>query len=170
MRCERTSFSSDRGGVDVIHRDVEEALDLVGVQVDGQHAVDTGRSQHVGDQFGGDRHTRGTRTAILAGVAEVRDGGGDTTGGGALERVGHGQDFHQIVVGRVAGGLQDEHVATAHVFEQLHCHLAIAELAHVGAAERDVQMLDHVLGEFRVSGPGENHQTVVCRHNSLCLS
>ncbi len=49
-------FKQDGQGVDVVDRDVEEALDLFGVQVHGQYAVDAGGGQHVGDQLGGDRH------------------------------------------------------------------------------------------------------------------
>jgi len=32
-------FVDDRGGMQVVHRDVEESLDLGGVQVQGQHAI-----------------------------------------------------------------------------------------------------------------------------------
>ena len=34
----------------VIDRDREEALDLAGVQVHRQHAIDAGELQHVGDE------------------------------------------------------------------------------------------------------------------------
>ena len=37
--------------VQVIDRDVEEALDLSGVQVDRQHAVGARRGDQVGDQL-----------------------------------------------------------------------------------------------------------------------
>ena len=43
-------------GVDVVDRNVEEALNLFGVEVHGQDAVNTGGNQHIGDQFGGNRH------------------------------------------------------------------------------------------------------------------
>ena len=35
------------------------------------------------------------------------------------------------------------------------------ELADIGTAQGNIQMLDYVLSEFRVSGPGKYHQTVV---------
>ena len=151
----------DGQGVDVVDRNVEEALDLFGVQVHGQHAVDAGGDEHVGDQLGGDGHARGTRAAILAGVAEIRDGGGDAAGRGALEGVDHDQHFHQVVVGRGAGRLQHEDVATADMFLQLDGDFAIREAADIGATQIDVQLLCDVGGQLRVGVAGEDHQAVV---------
>ena len=45
--------------------------------------------------------------------------------------------FHQVVVGRRACRLQDEHVAAAHVLEQLDHHLAVGEPADHAAPEAD---------------------------------
>ena len=67
----------------VVHGDVEEALDLGGVQVHGQHPVSAGGGEHVGHQLGGDG-IAGLGLAVLTGIAEVGDDGGDAAGGGAL--------------------------------------------------------------------------------------
>jgi hypothetical protein len=107
----------DRRGVDVVHRNVEEALDLVGMQVDGQHALHADGLQHVGHHLGGDRDARRAGTAILARIAEIGNRGGDAPGGGPLQRIDHHHQFHQVVVGRVAGRLQDEDVVAADVLE-----------------------------------------------------
>ena len=45
---------------------------------------------------------RPTDSAVLPGVAEVGNHGGDAAGRGAAERVGEDQQFHQVVVGRLA--------------------------------------------------------------------
>ena len=78
------SRTHDRRGEQIVGRDIEEALDLAGVQVDGQHAVGAGVSDHVGDELGRDRRARPC-LAILTGVAEIGDHGGDalapTSGG-----------------------------------------------------------------------------------------
>src|SRR5205814_1319756 len=58
------------GGVDVVDRHVEEALDLAGVQVDRQHARGAGGGDQVGHQLGADRHPR-RDLPVLAGVAVV---------------------------------------------------------------------------------------------------
>jgi hypothetical protein len=44
-------------GVNVVDRDVKKALNLVGVQVHGQHTVNTHGLQHVGHHLGRNRHT-----------------------------------------------------------------------------------------------------------------
>ena len=76
-------------------------------------------SQQVGHDLGRDRHARRARPAVLAGIAEVGDHGGDAAGRGALERIDHDQQFHQVVVGRRAGGLHHEDVLAAHVLLDL---------------------------------------------------
>ena len=44
-----------RGAEQVVGRNVEEALDLAGMEVDGQHAVGAGAGDEIGDEFRGDR-------------------------------------------------------------------------------------------------------------------
>ena len=124
-----------RRGVDVVDRDVEEALDLVGVQVHRQQPLDADRLEHVGDDLGADRHPRRARPAVLPGVAEVRDHGGDPAGRGALERVDHDAELHQVLVGRRAGRLHHEDVAGAHVLLDLDVDLAVGEAADLGLAQ-----------------------------------
>ena len=113
--------------VDIVHRDVEEALDLIGMQVHRHHPIHAHRGEHVGDHLGGDRNTRRARPPILARVAEIGNGGSDPAGGRALQRVDHHQDLHQVIVGRRARRLQDEHVASAHVLEELDHHFTVGE-------------------------------------------
>ena len=48
-------FGEQRHRGEVVHREVEEALDLAGVQVDGDDAVGAGDGEHVGDEARGDR-------------------------------------------------------------------------------------------------------------------
>ena len=59
----------------MVQGNIEEALDLVGVQVHGQNTVSAGGGDHVGNQLGGDG-IAGLGLAVLAGIAEVRDNGG----------------------------------------------------------------------------------------------
>jgi hypothetical protein len=62
-----------RRRINVVDRDIEESLDLVGVQVDRQHAMHADAGEHVGHHLRRDRDARGARPAILAGIAEIRD-------------------------------------------------------------------------------------------------
>ena len=116
----------DRGRVEVVHRDVEEALDLAGVQVERQNAVDAGLRHQVRHQLRRDRGA-GRRAAVLAGVAEIGDHGGDARGRGAAQRVGDDEQLHQVVVGGVAGGLHDEDVLAADVVVDLDEDFLVVE-------------------------------------------
>src|SRR5690606_15086045 len=60
--------------VDVVDRDVEETLDLVGVQVHGHDAVNAHHLQHVGHDLGRNGHACRPRAAVLACIAKIRDG------------------------------------------------------------------------------------------------
>ena len=116
----------DRAGVEVVDRNVEEPLNLRGVQIHCQDTFDSRLDQHVGDQFGGDRGP-GLGAAILAGIAEIGDHGGHALGRGAAQRIGHDQQFHQVVIRRIGGRLNDEHVLPAHVLEHFDKDLAVIE-------------------------------------------
>ena len=72
------------------------------MQIHGQHAVCARSFDHVGDQLCGDGVTA-LGLAVLAGIAEVRNDGGDAAGGGTAAGIDHDEQFHQIVVDRLAG-------------------------------------------------------------------
>jgi hypothetical protein len=95
----------DRRRIQVIHRQVEEALHLVLVEVEPEHPVRSRRRNHVGDQLGADGHP-GLVLPVLPGVPEVRDNGRDPGGAGPLRRVHQEQQLHQVLCRRV-GGLHD---------------------------------------------------------------
>ena len=60
------------GGEQIVGRNIEEALNLPGVQVERHHAIGAGAGDQVGDQLGRDRGAR-SHFAILPRVAEIRD-------------------------------------------------------------------------------------------------
>ena len=146
-----------RRRVDVVDRDVEEALDLVGVQVHRQEALDADRLEHVGDDLGADRHARRARPAVLARVAEVRDHRGHPARRRALERVDHDAELHQVLVRRRARRLEDEDVAGADVLLDLDVDFAVREAADLGFAEADRQVRGDVLRERGIRVAGEEN-------------
>jgi hypothetical protein len=109
----------------------KKALNLRCVQVQRQHPVNPGFSDHVRNQLGGDRCT-GLGAAILPGVAKVGDHGGDAIRRRPPQRVAHDQQLHQVVVGRVRGGLDDIHILAPHVFEHFNEDLLIVEPLDAG--------------------------------------
>lgn len=77
-------------GIQVVHWDIEETLDLGGMQVHGDHVVTTGGGQHVCHQLCGDG-SPGLVLSVLSGVREVRNDGSDASGGRGLGGVDHDQ-------------------------------------------------------------------------------
>ena len=152
-----------RRGVEVIDGDVEEALDLGGVQVHGQHAVGPGAGDDVGHQLGRDGHAAFV-LAVLPGVAEVGNHGRDAIGAGPLQALDHDQQFHQVFVDRRAGGLEDEDVAAANVLVDLAGDFAVGEIAHHRPAQGQSQVVAHASGQFRMGTSAEEFHVV---HNTL---
>ena len=112
----------------VVNRDIEEALNLALVQVEGDDAVDAGALEQVGDEAGGDGLAR-AGLAVLAGIAVVGDDGGDGAGGCALGSVGGDEQLHEHVVDVAAGhGLNQEDVGAADGLVVAGVNLTIGEL------------------------------------------
>ena len=80
-------------GGELVHGNIEEALQLALMKIERKDAVCTGNLQHVGDEARGDRHAR-LIFLVGAAVAVVRNDGGDAACRGALERVDHDQELH----------------------------------------------------------------------------
>ncbi|MNL50740.1 hypothetical protein D3C87_1737790 [compost metagenome] len=55
-------------------------MNLIGVKIDRDDAMDTGTRNHVGDELCGNRRAAHV-AAILTGIPEVRDHGRDPAGG-----------------------------------------------------------------------------------------
>ncbi len=137
------------GCVQVVHRDIKEALNLRGMQVHCEHTVSACGFDHVGDELRGDRVTA-LGLAVLTGVAEIGDHGGDTAGGRAPARVDHDEQLHKVVVDGLAGGLDDEHVASAHRLVDADGNLAVCKLVDRAVAHRQPQLAAHALGKRTV--------------------
>ena len=143
----------DRSNEEVIDLNVEKALDLGGMQVEGEDAIGTGAFNEIGDEAGGDRNT-GLVFAILAGIAEVGENGSDTVCGGALEGIDDEEQLHQIMVDWGAGGLNDEDVGTANIFVDLNPGFAVGECLDGGAGQLDVEMGGNLLRKGGVRSAG----------------
>ena len=141
----------------MVDGDVEVALDLRGVEVEAEDAVGAGGLDELRDERGRDRDA-GLVLAVLAGVAVVRQDGGDPLGGGAADGVDHDEELHVGLVRGLAGRLDDEDVASADALVDLDELLAIRELQDVDAAERLADVGGNALGEGGVDRPGKNLQ------------
>ena len=137
-------------------------LDLSGMEVHGHHAVRTGGRQEISHELGADGRARAD-LAVLTGIAVVGDDGGDAARAGALERVEHEAELHQIEVHGRAGRLDDEHVVAADAAADFDAAFAVAELLTQGGGQLAAEMLANGLSQRSVRGAGQNLEITVHR-------
>ena len=145
----------ERHSIEVVGRNIEEALDLAGMQVERQNAVGTGFGDQIGDELGRDRRAR-TGFAVLAGIAEIGKDGRDAACRGSTEGVDHDQQFHQVVVCRKGRRLNDENVFTTHIFLDLYEDFLVCETADAGLAEWYIEIGADRFGQLPVRITCEN--------------
>jgi hypothetical protein len=143
------------GGEQVVGGDVEEALDLAGMEIEGQDAVGAGLGDEVRHQLGRDRGAAGG-APVLPRVAEVRDHRRDAPGRGPARGVDHDQQLHQVVVRRERGRLDDEHVLAAHVLLELDEDLHVGEAPDHALGERQFEIGRDRLGQGPAGIPGDD--------------
>ena len=154
IRCD------DGGGKQIVGRDVEKALDLPGVEIDRQHAIGTRHCDQVRDELGRNRRA-GSWFAVLPGIAEIRDDGGDALGRRALQRIDANQQFHQIVVRRIAGRLQHEHILAADILLNLDEDFLIGETPDERIGQRKLKIRRDIARQRQIGIAG--HQFHACR-------
>ena len=139
----------DGRAVEVVHRNIKETLDLAHVQVHGEDALGPGGAKQIRHQLGADGHP-GRHLPVLAGVAEIGDDRGDAPGRGPFHRVDHDQQFHEVVIGRRAGGLDQKDVPAPDVLADLHPDLPVAEGGDQGLSGGQRELVANLLGQLRV--------------------
>ena len=112
----------------MIHRDVEEPLDLLCMQIHCQHATYSGGIQQIRDQFGCNGDPR-LIFPVLARVPEEWNHRCDTIRAGPPCRIHHDQQLHQMLVSRRTGRLNDENVVASDVFLDPYVGLAVGKRA-----------------------------------------
>ena len=121
-------------GGEFIRGDVEKALDLPGVEINGQYAVGAGRLNEVGEQAGGNRDA-GLVLFIGAAVGEIGDHRGDPAGAGAADGINHDQQLHDGVVDRAGAGLHQEDITFTDVVANLDEDIFVRELENISFAQ-----------------------------------
>ena len=132
------------------------------MEIDGKESVGAGGFEEVGDEASGDGDT-GLVFFVGPGVAVVRDYGGDSARGCAVRGVDHDQHLHDVIVDRFGGGLNDEDVAGAYVFEDFYEGVVVGELEDVGFADIDAEVVADFLGQAFVGRPGQDYRSAVDR-------
>jgi hypothetical protein len=145
---------------EVIHGDIEEALDLRGMKVECQDAVGPRFGNEVGDQLRGNRDAAFV-LAVLAGITVVGQHGGDSRGARALERIQHDQQFHQVLIDGCASWLNDEDIPPANVFIDRYARFAIGEVGESNCPQRDAAVLRNAFRQRPVRPTTEDFELVV---------
>ena len=150
-------LQKDGRSINIVDRDIEKALNLIGMDIHDQDAVDADALEDIGDNACGNGDTGGTWTTILTGVTEIRDTGGNAFSGSALQCIDHQDDFHQVVIGGSASGLNDENILAADIFIDFDSGFTIGEFGNESLAERDTEFAGYLGGQCRIGIASENH-------------
>ena len=111
----------------MIHRYIEETLDLLRVQIHRKHAICPSRHQKVSHKLGTDGNTRLIFT-ILTGVPIVWQHSGYPVGTSAAESIEHDKQLHQILVRWWASALNHEYIFSTNVFFDFHKGLTVRKI------------------------------------------
>ena len=141
----------------MIHRNVEEALHLLRMQVHRQHPAHTGGVQQIRDEFGRNRDP-GLVFPVLARVSKKWNNCCDPVRAGAPRRVYHDEQLHQMLISRRTGRLNNENIVAANVFLDPDVSLTIRKRADRGLTERHPNVFANPLGQIAVGGAAENLQ------------
>ena len=95
-------FVKDGPAEQIIHGNIEKALDLRRVKVHRKNPVRTGGSNDVCHEFCRDGIARSC-FSVLSRITEIGHNGGYSCGRSTLHSVDHNEHFHKVVVNRSAG-------------------------------------------------------------------
>ena len=118
----------------MIDRNIEEALNLLRVQIHREDPVRTRRNEKIGDEFCGDGNPR-LVFAILSSVAIKWHDRRDPVGRCAARGIDHDEQLHQMMVRRRAGGLNDEDILSADVLVDFNEGFSVRETRHRGLSQ-----------------------------------
>jgi len=105
-------LEEEGAGAEVVHPTAEEALGLLGVEVESDDVGEASSADHLRHEFEGDVAT--TSHLGLVTVWEVGQHANDVLAADALASVCHHEKLEDAVVDVLGAGLQDVHVLAAH--------------------------------------------------------
>ena len=145
----------DRSSCQVIDWDVEEALDLAGMEVNRHDAGDTSRRHEVRHELRRD-WLAAARLAVLTCIGVIRDDSRDAVCRSALAGICHDQELHEVVVDRIRRRLNDEDILATDALADHDLRLTVVEMTDICIAEVDADMVGNLLREIRVCITGQD--------------
>ena len=104
--------------------DSEKALDLAGVQINGQETIRPGNGDEIGQEASGDGHTR-LVLLIGATIGVIGHNGCDAPGAVSAQSINGDEEFHNHVIDRLAKGLNQKHIFAADALFQAHEYILV---------------------------------------------
>ena len=146
--------------VHVVDRSVEEALDLVGVQVDRDDAVGARGLQQIGNQASRNGFAP-TMFLVLTRIRVERQDGGDALGRPTLEGVDHDQLFHQVLVQGIRAALEHKSIRATDRLLETHEDLTVREVSGGLRGDLDVEFPGDRVGQLGMCTTREQHEALL---------
>ena len=127
----------DGHGIEMIHGDLKEALNLAGMQIHREDAVRAGCRGEIRHDFRGNRHAR-LIFSVLAPVSIIRNHRGNPIGRGPFQRINHEPQFHPMLVNRIAAGLKQKDIFAPHIFIDVDPDLSVTKGGYKGITLLDL--------------------------------
>ena len=147
--------------IEMVYRNIEKSLNLVGVQVHGHDSVHTGGTQQIGHEFGPYRYPR-TVLAVLTRPTEIRHNRYDPVRRCPVRRIYHKQQLHEIL-GRRESRLHDKHRTSADTLVESRLKFSVAEFEHCRVSDFGAVCGCYFLGQRSGIAACEDFK-FVCRH------
>ena len=152
----------------MVDRNIKESLNLIGMQVHRNQAVDTGSTQHVCDQLGPDRNTRFI-FSILTCPTEIRNNCDYRVCWSTLGSIDHQEKLHQIIRVRKRW-LYQEYIATANRLFIRDGKFTIGKVLNVHLSQRTTKTIANFLCKIPGVSSRKHQERSLCTHYSEYLS
>lgn len=150
----------DRQRAKLVARDIEESLDLTGVQINRDVAVCAGGDNQIGDQACGDGHAR-LIFFVAAPVGIVWQNRRDPSRRGALERIEKNQELDEVAVNGRTQPLYQKNISPTDAALELYKDIFIREIVDVRFRKLETQMLANLECERTISPPAKYERFAV---------
>ena len=154
------------GGVEVVHGALEEALQLLRVQIHGDEAVGSGQLHALRAHA----RTNGYAGFILLVALAIAEIGHDQRAGmgvGTLECVHPEQDLYEFVIGMQADGLHHQYITVTNRFVHADKRVAFRKGNDLGRAQLLAHVLAHALRKDLSAAAREDGNIRTVKHKSL---
>ena len=139
----------------VVNRNIKKSLNLCSMKIHCKDSVRSCGCKHICHNLCRNR-VPCLCFSVLAGISEIRDNGGDSSGRGPAESVNHYDKLHKVVIYRVAGGLHDKYIGTADGFFRRNGNFAVCKMTYSTFAKRKPKVLCNIFRCFRIRVAGKN--------------